>query len=364
MAIFKLKKLNSAFYSELLNSMSDLVRVVDKNNLVLYENDELARTFGRTLDGKCYETLCEGKFCEGCALYNSKNRKRFKKRNGEIQVKDRTYSVVVSPINVSLWERGAVEVFRDITQETKLKNRMIARNKKLVNDLEVARTLQLSILRDQMPDHDGYRFRSVFMPCETLGGDMFDCFNVRDNQVAMYIADVSGHGVMSAMLTVYLRQEIFSQFKVHQTPEKVLSGLSESYNDLNIESSLYITVFLMVLDLKTGEFSYTNAGHSVAPLLYDGEKTEELISPGLPICSWANQPEFKVEKRTLNPGGRILLYTDGLDKIHENTLTLEGLKQQLKMKTVSGTELLNRIIYKYAINRSDDITLLMVEREK
>ncbi len=364
MAIFKLKKLNSAFYTELLNSMSDLVRVVDKNSMVLYENDELAKTFGKTLDNKCCDTLCEGTFCNGCALYQKNRRQRFKKRSGETVVKGRTYSVVVSPINVSLWERGAVEVFRDITQETKLKNRMLARNRKMVNDLEVARTLQLSILRDQMPDHAGYRFRSVFMPCETLGGDMFDCFNIRDNKVAMYIADVSGHGVMSAMLTVYLRQEIFSQFKVHQAPDRVLSGLSESFNDLNIEGSLYITVFLLVLDLATGVFAYTNAGHSVAPLLYDGETVDEILSPGLPISNWATQPEFVVETGTLNPGGRILLYTDGLDKIHEDVLTLEGLKQQLKLRTVAGTQLLNRIIYKYAINRADDITLLMVEREK
>ncbi|MEX1308683.1 MAG: PP2C family protein-serine/threonine phosphatase [Eubacteriales bacterium] len=364
MALFKLKKLNSAFYSELLNSMSDLVRVVDKNNMVLYENDELAKTFGKTLDTKCYNTLGESEFCGGCALNKKRRRKRFKRRTGEIVVKGRTYSVVVSPINVSLWERGAVEVFRDITQETKLKNRMLARNRKMINDLEVARTLQLSILRDQMPDHAGYRFRSVFMPCETLGGDMFDCFNIRDNKVAMYIADVSGHGVMSAMLTVYLRQEIFSQFKVQTSPDRVLSGLSESFNDLNIESSLYITVFLLVLDLKTGEVSYTNAGHSVAPLLYDGETAKELISPGLPISNWANQPEFIIKKEKLSPGGRILLYTDGLDKIHESASTLEGLKQQLKLKTINGTELLNRIIYKYAINRTDDITLLMVERER
>lgn len=364
MAIFKLKKLNSAFYSELLNSMSDLVRVVDKSNMVLYENDELSKTFGLTRDKKCYDTLCEGAFCQGCALYKKKKRQRFKKRSGEAVVKGRTYSVVVSPINVSLWERGAVEVFRDITQETKIKNRMLARNRKMVSDLEVARTLQLSILRDQMPDHPGYRFRSIFMPCETLGGDMFDCFNIHGKKVAMYIADVSGHGVMSAMLTVYLRQEIFSQFKVYQTPDRVLTGLSESFNDLNIESSLYITVFLLVLDLKTGRFTYTNAGHSVAPLLYDGETAEEIVSPGLPISNWVSRPEFDVKEGKLAPGGRILLYTDGLDKIHENGMTLEGVKQQLKLKTVSGTELLNRIIYKYAINRTDDITLLMVEREK
>ena len=102
----------------------------------------------------------------------------------------------------------------------------------------------------------------------------------------------------------------------------------------------------------------------MAPLLYDGEEVEEIISAGLPISNWTNKPEFLVKKATLKPGGRILLYTDGLDKIHENAMTLEGLKQQLKLKTVVGTQLLNRIIYKYAINRADDITLLMVEREK
>ena len=273
-----------------------------------------------------------------------------------------TYLVDVSPIALGKGEIGAVEVLRDITRENAQHETLVASNRKMTNDLEVARTLQLSILRDQLPDVSGYWFSSVFMPCETLGGDMYDCFKIGGNKIAMYIADVSGHGVMSAMLTVYLRQEMFSQFKKHSTPDDVLYGLYESYMDLNIDPSVYITVFVLVLDLKTGDISYTNAGHSVAPLLFDGLDAGEITSPGMPVCRW-QKPEFKRFDANLPRGGRLLLYTDGLDEIHQSDRTVAGLKHLVASEKLKGQKLLDKITNEYATSMNDDVTLLLAERE-
>ena len=274
----------------------------------------------------------------------------------------RTYQADVSPMMLSGGGAGAVEVLRDITREAEQHETLVASNRKMTNDLEVARTLQLSILRDQLPDVPGYRFSSVFMPCETLGGDMYDCFKLGDDKIAMYIADVSGHGVMSAMLTVYLRQEIFSQFKKHSSPDEVLYGLYESYLDLNIDSSVYITAFVAVIDLKTGRLSCTNAGHSVAPILFDGSDTHEILSAGMPVCSW-QEPEFSRFEEKLLPGGRLLLYTDGLDDVHLSDQTVIGLKKLAALKKIEGQQLLDRIIKEYATSMNDDVTLLLAERE-
>ena len=362
MAYLRGKIKDDAFFSGILDTMGDLVRVIGPDNTVVYENKALAKVFGKTRKKKCFNTICKNEFCPQCPIYKGIGNKPFKKVSGNVVIADRVYAIDISPTMDAKGETGAVEVFRDITNEYTLRERILTSNKKMLNDLEVARTLQLSILRDQLPDVPDYRFSSIFRPCETLGGDMYDCFKIGKDKVAMYIADVSGHGVMSAMLTVYLRQEIFSQFKKHDSPDEVLYGLYESYHDLNIENSVYITVFVLVLDLKTGQFIYTNAGHSVAPLLYDGKEVKEILTPGMPVCSW-QQPEFALHSEAIAPGGRLLLYTDGLDNIQTSEKTLDELKLLLASKKYTGQALLDAVMASHASSVIDDITLLLTERE-
>lgn len=359
MVKIKSRKSNSVFFSNFLGAMIDLVRVVDKNSIVIYENEAFKNTLGETISKKCYKDKWLDSFRIKCPYFQGFNSKNETQYSGEIIIDNRTYSLIVSRLH----DGGVVEVFRDITNENTIIEKIIGSNKKMVKELDLAKNLQLSILRDNMPDIKGYQFSSVFLPCETLGGDMYDCFKISDDKVAMYIADVSGHGVMSAMLTVYLRQEIFSQFKSHKNIKDVLKGLNESFIDLNIESSVYITVFMIVLDINTGEFVFSNAGHSVAPIIFNGKETSEIFSPGTPISSWFENPDFFVENGKLEKGGKILLFTDGLDKIHLDNKTVIGLRRLLFNKKVLGDRLLDKIINKYANKKEDDITLLLAERE-
>lgn len=349
------------FSKERTETKRALVRVVGLDHTVLLENQAAVETFGKAQGKKCNLTIGSNHFCPACPVYNYIG-EPIKQISGNAVIDGRTYRIDVSSIILADGKPGVAEVFRDITSENEQHATLLASNRKMTNDLELARTLQRSILRDQLPDVQGYRFSSVFMPCETLGGDMYDCFRFGGDKVAMYIADVSGHGVMSAMLTVYLRQEIFSQFKKHSAPEDVLYGLFESYHDLNIDNSVYITAFVMVLDLKTGEISYTNAGHSVAPILFDGVDTAEITTPGMPVCGW-QKPEFERFEARISPGGRLLLYTDGLDDVHQTDITLTGLKRLVSSDRLFGQELLDRIISDYATSLNDDVTLLLVERE-
>jgi phosphoserine phosphatase RsbU/P len=351
------------FFPNLLDSMTDLVRVIDKSNVVIYENSAFKNVFKDTYGKKCYKTICENSFCPDCPFYKSVNSKTTEKHFGDIVIKGRIYSVALSSLNDENGVIAIVEVFRDITSEHNIKEKIIGSNKKMVKEIELAKSLQLSILRDKLPDIKGYKFSSIFLPCETLGGDMYDCFKISENEVAMYIADVSGHGVMAAMLTVYLRQEIFSQFKTKKMIDQVLKGVQESFLEMNIESSVYITVFMIVLDIKTGLFKFVNAGHSVAPIIFDGDKVSEIFSPGNPISSWFETPVFTVKDSKLKKGGKLLLFTDGLDEIHTGTATLEGLKKLVDQKKVLGERLLDKIIKKYASFSEDDITLLIAERE-
>jgi sigma-B regulation protein RsbU (phosphoserine phosphatase) len=233
----------------------------------------------------------------------------------------------------------------------------------MMKDLEVARSLQLSILRHTLPEVAGYRFAAEFLPCEALGGDMYDCFISRDGRIFMYIADVSGHGVMPAMLTVYLRQELFAQCKAPGvSPAHVLRNLQDSFEELNTEESIYITVFLVALDPVSGAFVCANAGHSVPPLIARRTGIQEVLLPGTPICRWVDAVSHEQVEGVLEKGDKLFLYTDGLDGIHTEQASGQDLNDIL-LSGLHGSQLLSEIKKKFTQTRADDVTMLVCERE-
>lgn len=342
-----------------LDSIPDMVRVIGDGGKVLYANSML-KALGTSEDGKCHKIPGSAGDCRNCIA--EKCIKDKSKYSAVTRSKGRTFSLTACPVLHS----GAVyalEVIRDVTQEQNLKEKLIANNSRMMNDLEIARSLQLSILRHNLPKIEGYQFCAEFLPCEALGGDMYDCFIARDGRIFMYIADVSGHGVMPAMLTVYLRQEMFAQCKTRGiSPAQVLKNLQASFEELNTEESIYITIFLAALDPATGEFVYANAGHSVPPLIA-GTEVRELFLSGTPICRWAGTHTREESKDVLKKGEKLFLYTDGLDGIHTGFSSNEKLKHILLDPKLSGRGLLDEIKKKFTQTKADDVTMLLCERE-
>ncbi|MGI5848857.1 MAG: SpoIIE family protein phosphatase [Christensenellales bacterium] len=277
---------SNAFSVAVLDEIPDMVRVIDADGTILYSNNAIKLRFGNDQGERCNKIPGAASYCDDCIAQKCI---RDGRRYSTIRrVKGRVYSVSAGPVFYNN-ETYSLEIFTDITHGQNLKEKLLANNSRMMNDLEIARSLQLSILRHNLPEIEGYSFYAEFLPCEALGGDMYDCFLARDGRIIMYIADVSGHGVMPAMLTVYLRQEMFAQCKVPNiSPIQVLKNIQDSFEELNTEESIYITIFILALDPSSGAFVYANAGHSVPPLITKKGQVEELFLPGTPICRWAS----------------------------------------------------------------------------
>ena len=138
---------------------------------------------------------------------------------------------------------------------------------------------------------------------------------------------------------------------------------------------MYITAWLGVLDNNTGLLKYANAGHMIAPLIYDGSKTESLTAHGFPICRWISAAQFQQQERKIDKGTRILLYTDGLsdawrtlkpDRQDDMYQTPDALAEAcLKMNNFK--EILQSIWEQVSPDDntrdlSDDIAMLLVEK--
>ncbi len=351
---------SDAFSCAVLNEMPDMVRVINSDGKVIFSSGTKKDVSDENLE-TCYKMPGAAAYCEDCiAIRCIEKERRYTKIS---RVKGKVYSVSANPVSFD-GEVYALEIFSDITKESNLKDKLISANTRMMDDLEIARSLQLSILRHNLPKVQGYNFCAEFLPCEALGGDMYDCFSMRDGRVVMYIADVSGHGVMPAMLTVYLRQEMFAQCKDPDiTPEKVLKKIQVSFEELNTEESIYITIFVVILTPSSGEFVCANAGHSVPPLIVGKNGVREIFLPGTPICRWVDKVGHKEIKGVISKGEKLFLYTDGLDGIHIGQKSSKKLNGILLRDKLSGKKLLNEIKKEFTQTKADDVTMLLCERK-
>jgi sigma-B regulation protein RsbU (phosphoserine phosphatase) len=357
------------FILDILDGMHDWVRVVDRENSVIFMNRSMEESMEQEdLAGKkCYELMGRTDPCDICitrkAVFNGKS---FKK---EEVYGNRTFSIMSSPIIADDGKiHYAVEVLRDITKEKELENRIIKQNMKLQQDLDMARKLQLQLLPRglQIP---GLDFSYLYHPCDDLSGDMVNLFQIDKEHVGLYIADVSGHGVSASMLTVFL---ISILSKRTHSPARALYRLFKQFNASDFDRNSYITVFYAIYNLKTHLLSYSNAGHNCIPIICGTESVQKLFMPGIPISNWVDKPDYKDACVYLKPGERLFLYTDGAadqwlgepEKLIEDNYILSILKDH----HIDSKIMLN-LISRYIYNRldvmnahqKDDITMAIIQ---
>ncbi|MCX7709776.1 MAG: SpoIIE family protein phosphatase [Clostridia bacterium] len=306
---------DARFIENIINGMYDWVRVLDRDDNILYINKAMAEAVGDNPVGvKCYKAIGRSSPCENCtsrqAVFNGSPQEK------EEIIHDKIYSVMSSPIKNDQGEIVAVvEVLRDVTQTRKLQKLLLEQNKRLKDDLDMAKKLQCSLLPKEIPE-DKMKFSFLYKPCETLGGDFLDIFMVDRDHAGIYIADVSGHGVPASMLTVFLRST-FNKKTI--SPAQALRELYYEFNKSHFDRDFYISVFYAVINLESKTAVYSNAGLNVCPIVFNTDKFEILMTPGIPISNWVEQPEYIDRTISLKSLDRIFLYTDGVIELKNSS---------------------------------------------
>lgn len=357
------KELLSLNY-QVLESMVDWVRVIDRNGIIVYANKAMKDALGEDIIGmECYKTHCKEKKCAFCISTRSI-------QTGETMQKEEVingvhYSVKSSPVyDLDGNIRAAVEVFRDVTRERKLELELIERNKKMSKDLKFAKKIQEKIL-PKKGDVDNIRIDYLYKPSEMLSGDMFDIFNIDRDNVGVYISDVAGHGIGASIMTMFIRQTMRAIKDDILSPSLALSELHRRFSLLALESDKYFTIFYGVYNKRTKQFKYSNAGHNCIPIKFNDEHLDLLETKGYPIALLFDELTFKERKIELLKGEKILFYTDGITEARDHNNAQFGVKGVVDTIKNSPDDILrqieNRFIYHSWGEQDDDYALLLME---
>ena len=250
-----------------------------------------------------------------------------------------------------------------------------AEKERISTELNVATSIQAGMLPALYPKfagRDDFEVCAVMDPAKEVGGDFHDFFFIDPTHLAIVVADVSGKGVPAALFMVIAKTLIKNRTLLGGTPGEILTDVNSQLVESN-ESGLFVTAYLAILDLETGELLSANAGHE-HPALRRADGSYELIVSrhNIALCAM-DGIEYRTNSSTLAEGDSVFLYTDGVTEATDSETELFGDERLMsalnKNPAASPDEVVNNV--RQAINefvgeaeQFDDITMLAFKLKK
>lgn len=242
-------------------------------------------------------------------------------------------------------------------------------------ELSMATAIQADMLPDSgcaLREWEALSLYASMTPAKEVGGDFYDFFPLDENHLALIIADVSGKGVPAALFMVVAKTLLRSLITGSGTLAEAVSEANRKLCDGN-QNGMFVTAWIGILDLSSGELFYVSAGHN-PPLLGSREKGMAYVrqSSG-PVLAAMEDTAYRLQKLRMLPGDTLFLYTDGVTEandVHGNLYGEERLSELLNASEETTPERLatavHRDLWRFQgeAEQFDDITMLVVRYNK
>ncbi|HNV69849.1 MAG TPA: SpoIIE family protein phosphatase, partial [Candidatus Ozemobacteraceae bacterium] len=237
-----------------------------------------------------------------------------------------------------------------------------------LSDLEVARIVQENLFpKDELRIGEYCLFGRSF-PATELGGDYLDLRLLPEDRVLIVIGDVSGHGVPAALVMALAKGAADVQCEKNAAPNEILGAMNRALVG-SVRRKRFMTCFLAVLDTRRHELCFSNAGHC-DPILIGVNGTVEHIVNRNHVLGIKSQTVFSTSTLEVNPGDRIVLYTDGLVETRASTGQIGFSAAQDVLPKLFDDDLPTscRRMYQWAADQNiapcqeDDITIVLFAR--
>ena len=191
-------------------------------------------------------------------------------------------------------------------------------------DLNRARNIQQGLLPHELPFWDKVSLAAYYDPANKVGGDFYEVFPLDERRLGLYIADTTGHGVSSALITMFLKYSV-KPFEEDGTgkrrivpPGQLLRALNKLLFEQPFGSDLFISMVYLVLDTETGELQYANAGHPPVLLRHADGRVDELRTPA-PALGINPKVKYSTAAGRLEPNDTLVLFSDGITDVQDGT---------------------------------------------
>lgn len=240
------------------------------------------------------------------------------------------------------------------------------------SELEMARQIQLSILPRQTPRLCGLEIEARYIPMSSVAGDFYNFLAIDETHVGILIADVSGHGLPSALIASMLETALAAQAPNASDPAQVLSGLNRALCGKFL-NNYYVTAAYLFVDMENATVNYAGAAHP--PILQWSSKTgcaSECVENGLMLGPFSDAT-YSAITFPLEEGDRIVLVTDGVLEATDSCGSEFGIERlrhavqtnhSLPIKHFTDAvmeELVRWSGHDLGPSQSDDITLLAID---
>jgi len=243
----------------------------------------------------------------------------------------------------------------------------------LAEQLRLAGLVQQDFLPTKLPNTDEVRWATVFLPAEWVSGDIYDIVRIDEQHIGFYVADVVGHGMPAALLTIFLKQALVMRETIDNnyrvfSPVEVVKNLNIRLAGQKLSGYQFATCCYCLLNVKTLQLTYARAGHPYPVLIRPGQQPQQLEIRGslLGVFEYAEYVQRTIQ---LQPGDKLLLYSDGAEPFIGRFNDQAGFnfnEEFCKIKDLSVIEMIDgfkALVQNQKIETSevDDITMVGLE---
>ena len=236
-------------------------------------------------------------------------------------------------------------------------------------ELEYAKQIQLSALPTNFPKGEDYSIYAQMIAAKEVGGDFYDFYKLNDTTVAFLAADVSGKGIPAAMFMMTAKTIIKDLAESGMPVNEIFTKANEKLCENN-ESGMFVTAWMGILDLTTGNVQFANAGHN-PPLLKRADGSFEYLKTRAGfVLAGMEGVRYRVGEITLKAGDRLFLYTDGVpeatnadNRLYGEDRLLSFMNQNASLEATKLLPALKANIDEFVGEAAqfDDITMLMLD---
>jgi len=239
-------------------------------------------------------------------------------------------------------------------------------------DLSVAREIQQAILPKTFPPFPNRKDFDIYasmVAAKEVGGDFYDFFMIDNDRLGFVIGDVSGKGIPAAIFMAVSRTLIRATGLKGMTPGDCLHYANNLLCNESV-SCMFVTVFYGVMNMKSGELEYTNAGHNPPYILSHDGSVIKLEATGNTILGCFEDHIYNTRKIQLNPNDGLFLFTDGVTEAFNQQGEIYGderlEKLLLSINNLPVNEIVNKVVndvdlFAQGVPQSDDITMLNIK---